>query len=358
MEKFETIGMDKVVLSAQIIKINIEKLKSNKKGISINRNDSSEFYGIQFMRIIDNCKFSTLRAGIRKQDGRCKQYCYLDLSLTFINKEGNNLQNISIDDYVKNIKKIITYIEAKYGIEINKNSLLFQQMEINCNVILSKPFIEYKSLLRIWMYILSSQQYKQYVKEYKGVNKKEYSLDPQTFYRGNDHMAIEIYDKKAELRSKEKFILSEDMEIMRIEIKLKKSQKIREVFHTNNIYHIKMEQIKRYFLNQIESNMVAPFEVLKQTNRSRLMILLQRNKKNTKNWILESFRECVGIEYKNEIPLIIDINDFIEAVNKEDKHNHNKRNEEKIREYCKIYGHLSFDENSKCKEIIEKIRNM
>ena len=120
MNSIQKIGLDKVSLSVSISKLNMEQLLKHKKKLNITYNEGSPFYGIQYFKIMDNRRFSTLRAGIRKVGNGCRVYCHLDICLSFINKEKNNLRNISMEEYRKAISSIIDYLADEYGVFIDK----------------------------------------------------------------------------------------------------------------------------------------------------------------------------------------------------------------------------------------------
>ena len=360
MRKIERIGLDRLVLSVHILKINIEKLKENIKKLQVVTNNESMFYGLQYFKIIDNERFSTLCAGIRryKKGASCKVYCKIEFSLSFINEERNNLQNITIDEYLKHINSIFLYIKDRYGIELDMKNIKVQQMEINCNILLNEPFKEYDKLIEMMMYNLSNQKYQPFIAEYKYVNKQDKSLDTQTFCRGNKAIEFIIYDKKQQLKKLKKDLYSDNVEIMRIEIRLKTAQKVKEVFHTNNIWNIKMSQIRDFFLNQMDKYFFQRFDYWKKENVNTMRKMVVENRKKKKNWILATFEECRKIEEEKNVPLIIDIKDYIDIVNSVDNHYHSRRNAGKILEYNQRFGHVSTTNNKKMQELKEKIRAM
>lgn len=353
----ETIGLDRVCLSSlDITYIDMEKLKSKEKDIKIVFNQESKLYGIQSLTINDNKRFSTLRVSVEKRGEYKIKYCRLELSLSFINADKSNLYNMRVENYLYEISLILEYIESNYGIHINADRAIFYQMEINCNIMLSKPFREYEQLLELMMYNLSNRHYQSTITEHKYVDKINSALDTQTYCRGNRSMQIQIYDKKKQLESCKKYVFENpNIEIMRIEIKLLSSAKIKQVFHTNSIWRINSDQITSYYFEQVQKLLLNKLMKWKKDANKRIQLLIKEKQRKTKNWIIETLQECVLIEKNKKIPVIFDIDDYINIVNEYENNGHKSRNDKKIKEYNEKYANIACDNNKKFEEIQDKL---
>ena len=180
---------------------------------------------IQICSFIDYNLFGVMCAGTKKTKRMKQDYSRMDIVIG--NKPQGNLQNMTVAEYQRMIKRIFQYLNEEYGIAVNLQNLKFSEMEINCTFGLEEEFYKYHRVLRLLMFNLP-KSYKK-LGQISGINKKEQRIEPETFYRGNSSTEVKIYDKKKHLEQTIQFRLEEN--IMRIEFILKKSQKIKEVLN-------------------------------------------------------------------------------------------------------------------------------
>lgn len=162
-------------------------------------------------------------AGTKKTARMKQDYARLDIFVR--DKLHGNLQNKTVVEYQRMIKRIFQYLYEEYGITVNFQNLKFSEMEINCTFELKEEFHKYHRILRLMMFNLPRSFKK--LGQISSINKREQRIESETFYRGNSSTEVKIYDKKKHLEQTIQFRLEENM--MRIEFILKKSQKIKEV---------------------------------------------------------------------------------------------------------------------------------
>lgn len=323
----ERIGLDRTVISNfRIESIDFAKLSAHgnitletEGQFAYNLKNGSSF---RWLKIVDNHFFGTLVAGTRKAERFKQDYARLDIRIG-TNQEGN-LQNKLLIDYKRYILEVFDYLYREYGIMADYTDIKFNLMEINCTFEIQHLFHEYHRILRLIMFNLP-QTYKK-LGQIQTANKKKYRLETETFYRGNSSMELKIYDKKKQIEQVYHKTIQNNF--MRIEIVLKKPQKIKEVFHTNLVKKITDKQIHEFYIGQFKKLIETPFYKWKYDNDKKIYQMIVNNK-GKRYWINNFLRECRNEEQLRQIPILLDIKDFLRQAKLLEKNGHYKRVEKK-----------------------------
>ena len=111
--------------------------------------DGSSF---RWLKIEDYNLFGVMCAGTKKTKRIKQDYSRMDIVIG--NKSQGNLQNMTVAEYQRMIKRIFQYLYEEYGITVNLQNLKFSEMEINCTFELKEEFYKYHRVLRLMMFNL------------------------------------------------------------------------------------------------------------------------------------------------------------------------------------------------------------
>ncbi len=352
---FEKIGLDRIVIAGfRILRMNFEKLRSHKnveldeQGDTTYKLDDKQYF--RKLKIIDNCFFGTLLAGTKK--GKSGQFDYAHLDITIGNPKTGNLHNLSLTQYRHKIIEIISYLNTEYGIVIDPHDIRIHRMEINCTFRITDSFPRYHRALRLLMYNLpnSYQKITQILKK----NTAEYSLDAETFYRGNQSMQIKIYDKKRQLEDVYKYYSNDNL--IRIEFVLLTPQKIREAFGDNKLNQLTADGIIHYYYKQFVRLFEKPYRKWQKNNQLLLIKLIKKHKAlNATYWQRNILSECRNQEQKALVPTLLDINNLLQAIKSLEKNGHYKRVEKSLLSKCKPDDIYLQGDSQKIEEIITTV---
>ncbi|NJI82711.1 hypothetical protein GSQ54_20070 [Clostridioides difficile] len=166
-------------------------------------------------------------------------YYKLDLSNSSLTK--NNMYPRSVGEYKNLYLNIIEHLENMYGIYINKKYMLLDTIEINNTIQADESYSNYFYILNL-MYNLAPANY-----EFKQIR--------DTLYLYNKSISNKLYDKTYELEAKiENFNTDEYKNMMRVELSLERN-KILEQFKTINLFDISDEEIKEYYITQVQKDL-------------------------------------------------------------------------------------------------------
>lgn len=355
---FEKIGIDRSEIKGFVIKLlDFTKLRKHKNVDLEERGEIEHILedGSRFvkLRIKDNVMFGTFFAGIRKRHGGYVLDTFMDITIG--DDETGNLNNVSIEEYINRIKDICQYLYEEYGVLVDETTLRFKKLEINCTFEISDEFYKYHRALGLMMYNLPDTYEK--ITEIKKKNKQNISVESETFYRGNSCMQIKIYDKKRQL--KDTGICALDANIMRIEIVLKNSSKVKEVFGTIMIREITDDMVTDYYIGQFRKLFQFKYEKWRKDNGKQLSQMIQSFKAESwNNWQRDILNGCRNLELQNRVPIILEIEDLLEQIKKLEKGGHYARVERAIIKKCEENDIFLQKDSKKIEEIIDKVNQI
>lgn len=354
MNVINRIGLDKAVLSNfRIVSIDYDKLRQHQNAeIDVSNSFAYQAEGVNFrwLKIKDNNKFGTLTAGVKKTKRGIYDYARIEIFVG--DGETGNLQNKTVGEYKSLVTEAFEHLYSEYGIGINYDDVSFSLMEINCTFPLESEFHQYHRVLRLMMYNLPNSFKK--LNQVQAVNKGEHRLEAETYYRGNNTTEVKIYDKKRQLAETIYYFHGENL--MRIEITLKKPQRIKEAFKTNLLNDFTDAMINDFFIKQFERLFVKRYEKWQEENAKRLKRMIVASKVDSPvRWKSNLLRECSNREQADQIPLLLDIEDLLDQIKELDTAGHYSRTETSIMRQC-IKGDVFFQkDSSKIDEIIDKV---
>lgn len=319
-DMIKRVGIDKIKLSGFAVEdINILKLLSvNDKVEILQSTDSLKKHkrhmpdsgiGISKILIKDNQIFSDLLIGC-SHDSNNIPIEYVFLSVCVSNAKGFNLENMSYSEYGSYIHSVLEYIHSEYGIILHSAYMKVDYLEINTNIFLTHSFSKYNRVLRLLMSFFHNHLGK--MSTYDNFKDKK-AIHEESFKRSNNSVDIIFYDKKKQLED-EGMEIEDDIEILRIELRLKNRKKINSALGSCFWHELNEEKIIKYFQKYIYGELSKKFDDWKSTREKELKkLILNCRKKSPKTWHHLLMQE---IRNKSEIlmiPYILDIEQVCSA---------------------------------------------
>lgn len=339
--------MDRIVLSNfRVVNVDCCKLREY-DNVEISYQESEDWEGlISKLKINDNNQFGTLTYSMKNTKYGMREYARVDMTVN--DPVTGNLQNTSIETCKERIITIKEYLADKYGVFIETEEVRISKMEINVTFKIQESFFKYHRVLNLMMYNLPD--YYRKISEVKKKNIKDKRMESETFYRGNNSMQIKIYDKKRQLSDTIGY--STEDELMRIEYTLLSAQKVREVFGTSRLSDIKDSQIRQYYIKQFNKLFERRYRMWRDKNQNWLYQRIVFHKKQSRNnWQINLLSECRNLEQKNQVPVLLDIEDLFEQMKLIDQSGHFSRIKRSICQKCEENDVYLQGDSNKVEEI-------
>lgn len=273
---FNETGIDKLILKSldpTIIDINKLILRKN---VKITKNGYFRTYLIDNIpteigdiEIRDSIFF--LRMGMKKIGKKMIEFEKLELNPSII-IHGNNINNINKSTDLLLAIDILKNRLSFYGIDIDIQSCMIKEIELNKNIILNHSFNEYKQCFDLITETLplrfknKSSYFNNEIKEYTG------------FKSENEQLSLKFYNKSLEQN------LFLPYNILRVEYKFKNPKKVKQALKYNSFSDLSynLNNIDTVFNSLIEKDIVIPIKnKIKQLlhYNSTSLIRLKENKR-------------------------------------------------------------------------------
>lgn len=316
------IGIDKTVIKNFIVtRVNMDKLQNecNIKNVIILKNVKGRYNyfseqredNFNLIKICDNEKFNTLKIDVKKiGKNSFIQYGVLDLS---IKNDGSNLLPLNVKNYKKHMMNIFSYINERYGIEINTQNIKFENIELNATIELDNKFDEYINAFEV-LFQVAPRSYKSKKLHEDRIMKE---IDYMSIY--NKSILCKFYNKSKQL--KDVHNISVEKNILRVEYTILTGEKIKDIFASNELNELRDEEIKRFVKEKFQSDFIKRFSRLKERNRSKLIKIAKQYREEYKQWIKPFLIFALNDRLENNDILICDIEDLKEIIKEVDKKN-------------------------------------
>lgn len=352
------IGIDKTVIyNADMQFLNVQAIK-DLDNVSITVKDdspiqSADGIGIGRLKITD--KFGALEVGLLRND-----IPYQRIAIN-ISDDGDNLQNLLIGEYKARLKEVFKHIKEEYSIVISQDNLLLKEIEINGTFEIEGKFADYRRAILLLVQNLPKKKFT----DKKGHNLKYGSwyevqndfINLQTIFAANSRVELKIYSKTDQLNQVHDLGYTKDY--MRIEYKLKKSDSVCSSLSTNDIAELTDDNLKEFFLQRFQEDIVEPYFKWKAKNKKVLKVILEEHmQKKPRQWYFDFIRQIRQYESIHNTPLLFDLEDIKPIIKELDKGRNYSRKWKKINELANEYENDLKGNNKKVSEIIEKIKKM
>ncbi len=307
----------------------------------------------------------------------------------FTNETGNNLQNMTCDEYRERINQIFATLRSEYGLDFNAElqNLRVNTIEFNTTFWLKYKYCEYGQVLSLMERILperyatGTQQHRRikvgvysshYVRNFAESTYEEYLKNKEreplstkeTVYCGNNKSTqVKIYPKLQQLRDTGAVDESEmpKCDAMRIEYTIKDARILASKcnFGSDRVIELTDEKVVKIFKKNFKRDFVDQYNGWKRWNHKELLERVNYHRKNSDKWTANFIRDARKyVQEQNGTPLLFDVED-VRSVLKELESNPQKGN----RKFVRFKKNLEYEadligNNEKAKEILEKVMNM
>lgn len=345
--KARELYQDKVTIDTSYPVEMIKDIKSDKE------------INLKYLSVRDDILFNSFK--MYSYELRGNHFLQVEFDI-FVRNNNNNMLPNSVEQVKKYYKYVVKHIRTTYGIYLNPNVILVEQIEINSTFQLEREYSYYNYLLELF-YKLAPRSYQK-------------CINVTTFYLSNNSTSVKTYDKTEQLKQKS----IDSINLIRFEYTLKNRRKIKEIFNTYNLCEITDEQIQDFFKKSIQKDFLNVFE--KHMKKSNKLIksfadeaVQENNSKNLKSrWINSFIIKCLSrnlqaklslsqskelnqskINFTGEsttsfdIPILIDKKQIVEQIKRIYKSNSSR--------YIKLYS-KELDELKKYQNTFEKYREI
>ena len=306
--KISTVDLEKILAN--------EKIKIYKDGETIVLKDSKTQEELIFSTLVinDNEYFKSLVIGCKMNEGFKVEYVHLDVFISEPN--GCNLVPLNMEQLMDKHERLKDYIFDEYGILIKYEDSYYNFLELNNTVELDHDSLEYQKVLKL-MSIIAPKRYKS----------RNLWTDENNEVRGvfleNNSMKIKIYNKSKQLLEEYNITLAKTY--LRVEIVLKDSRKIKEVFGTTSVKEITEEKMKEYYLKVINADIFEKIEkYIKSSNRELKKLAKEEQEKDMRKWTRSFLLRACGNELDRDLELVFDIEQCLEIIKKKTGKNYKR----------------------------------
>ena len=289
-------------------------------------------------------------------------YVSNSLKLT-ISADGNNLQNLTADEYRARVKEAFDHLDAIYGVKVNYDILQIKELEINATFYLAHKYEEYKDSILMMIRNAPAKRFSD-----KHNNRIKYATWSQadaaaqkesieTALVKNNSIELKIYSKGKWLKDKGFCLFDDDPQIMRVEYRVKDSRILTSHFGDNLVSSLSDDKINELFKNYFTRDIVVPWQKWHEKNLDQLTLVAQRHRASEKHWVGFFLRECRQYAAENGFPLLYSLEDMREVFRRLDSgKNANKKYKRFLSQA--VYEQDLLGNTEKTKEIIAKVLNM
>ncbi len=232
---------------------------------------------------------------------------------------GENFHNMTVESMQSHLLYLTEYFTDTYGIVVDFTVSAYTTLELNVTIPLNNPFDDYR---RVLLAIEANVPYygKKGIARYDKVKDKSSLANTGIDGGGNSFQPI-IYDKKEEMyKKKEKIpddVLSE-VDYMRVEFRLKTTDKIKHVFSTADIGSITQDDVSRAYADLFDKYIRRGYEkwraCAQKLLRSRVRETYDQRNSGKRQWISVLFQRLRSEEQKGQYPIVLDKKQLIEEI--------------------------------------------
>ena len=312
----QKIGIDRSILkNITITKANLELLRKRARDVGTINSPAYDIrissgkpsviknHHISEIEIIDKF-FGKLTAKIRRNHLTGQNCYYSEFQLSPFN-DGNNLANLSADEYRLRIENVSAHFQDIYGLVLDFSKCRISALEINTTIKLRENFKAYEQVLGVFMALLP-------IKFYQG-NKIGMWSDIatgniETFLVKNSSAELKIYDKTKHLA--DAHIIPLPNNYMRVEYRF---QRISGTA-LENFNNLTDKMLSEKFLKYFRRDIAEPYEHWKKQNEEELKQLLQVHMQK-RDWVSGFSRDCRQQNATQRLPLLFDLSILKKCLN-------------------------------------------
>lgn len=363
----ERIGIDKSRLN-NIFIIDIDETKINQHQ---HRDENREIvveYGdtpvvLESGKCLRRLKIKDERIGLlnfqykKRTDGKSRATCSLQLLAT---NNGNNLQNLTVQNYKKRVSEAFRLITQEYGIVLDYSQAKIKSLEVNATFRLQDDFGKYEKII-LMMIRNVPQVYKD-----KRSNSLKYHVwreatknydRLETVLAKNQSIELKIYNKLKQLKDTGAMLDIAENNVMRIEYTFKNASTLKSRFGANDVNALSDEALISMFKWYFNRDIVKPWEKWQKNNKHALCHIASKYMQSGSDWKQNFFRECREFESTHGLPVLFDVNDMQPVFRLLDKSKNANRKFQRFKKSARYEKDLNGN-TKRMQEVINRVMSM
>lgn len=334
-------GIDKLVLSSLVVVgIDFERLKTTKAEIRLfppgHRAIRQDDHGMPVGRILikDNRVFSDLCVGCAGHGNYICEYVYLTMTVSYA--RGDNVKNLSWGEYNHYLGCVCDYIADTYGIILNASAAKVKSIELNCNIILSHPYPEYRRVLTLLAALTpKTLKYGGTYGATGNTSEQDGKENSESFLLRNQQLEIIFYDKQNEKKGQnegeDKKEDSAPKGLLRTELRLRTPEKVKAVFGTNVWQEINENMIADWCFHTFRKWYIQKAAKWEKSSVVRLKKMLRAAKETSpKNWHHIMLHRLRNEEIRTRVPVVLDIAQVVSAIGQMKGRSYTKSHQKRV----------------------------
>lgn len=367
LELIERIGIDK----SRLINIFIKDIDETKINQHQHRDENREIvveYGdtpvvLESGKCLRRLKIKDERIGLlnfqykKRTDGKTHATCSLHL---LASGNGNNLQNLTVQNYKKRVLEAFELITQEYGIVLDYSQARIKSLEVNATFKLQEDFPKYEKVI-LMMIRNVPKMYKD-----KRSNSLKYHIwreatknydKLETVLAKNQSVELKIYNKLKQLKDTGAIDNIAENNIMRVEYTFKNTSTLKSRFGANDVNALSDEALINMFKWYFVRDIVKPWGKWQKDNKHALCHLASKYMQSGTDWKQAFFRECRQYESLHGLPILFDVCDMQPVFRLLDKSKNANRKFQRFKKSAKFETDL-IGNTKRMQEVINKIMNM
>ena len=304
-------GIDKTELrNIKVEAIDLNVLKFNPKimfnlasdnGYSVKEYGSNKTIQLDRIYIKDNYLFNVFRLDYKKDRGSKIYYTSLDITINTKENTRNNVNPLSVSEYIDKINNIKDYLKDRYGIYIYLQDCRFHEIEINITEFMEYEFEEYKLLFE-------AIRLKRNQKVYPCYSPIEKHLKYGTHKVYSKVMELKFYNKTKQVY--DAFKIQIDSNCMRLEYTLKGYDKIKDKLGTTSPFDLTMDTLRSFLNESVKTDVFKPIEAYINESNKKLIKMYRNVKKQNKKGYIKEFTHKAN----SKDSVIFDMNQVLDII--------------------------------------------
>lgn len=365
IELIERIGIDKSRLNNIFIRdIDDEKInqcRNQNREIVVEYGDTPVV--LQSGKCLRRLKLKDERIGMlnfqykKRADGKSHATCSLQLLAT---DNGNNLQNLTVQEYKKRVSEAFWLITQEYGIVLDYSQAKIKSLEVNATFRLQEDFQKYEKVI-LMMIRNVPQVYKD-----KRSNSLKYHVwreatknydRLETVLAKNQSVELKIYNKLKQLKDTNAISNIAENNIMRVEYTFKNASTLKSRFRDNTVDALTNEALISMFKWYFNRDIVQPWEKWQKDNKHALCHIASKHIQSGTDWKQAFFRKCREFENTHGLPVLFDVCDMQPVFKLLDKSKNANRKFQRFKKSARYEKDL-IGNTKRMQEVINKIIDM
>lgn len=372
----EQIGVDRTVLYEFTVRgIDADKLQQVIAGFGLN--DNGRYVSVAYDKrspvvladgknlshlIVRDKAFGQLTVSFEQNNLNGRQYINAKLEL-MVSEDGNNIQNLTADQYKVRVADVIQMLRIVYGIDVDDSTISIKKIELNATFFLEEPYAAYQRAILLLIRNVPVKRYGSHrnnnaVKFATWYEATKETTNLETILVKNSSIELKIYNKGKHLKDLG-LIDSTDKDIMRVEYTIKDNRILKNAFGDALVESLDDAKIKALFKKYFNRDVVAPYYEWAARNHEELVELVKKHRAANDKWTGYFFREVRQLEAVRGLPVLLDLEDLRKVFRQlEPKSGRNAGRKFRNLKKQAVYETDLTDHTKRIREIITKVMDM